>query len=578
MKLPKLIRSIAAAVVVVGTLAGALFQKKKRTDDDDEPDDDDEDEEDIFDEEEDDDDDEDEDFDNDNDEPSEETPIIQEQPTIPEEPQPQRSNEVIMKQDQPVQELPANTPQEFKDLHELLVYRVKQLLNEEGKYNKPQLDKWSEPLRSFIKKKFDDHLDSAFLLVTALAPYVIPELFENVLKQLCTKEKDQNEWPIIGGIHGRNFRGFLPTGQTFLFLMDNDDLARRLTLQSLFDADKIFFKTKIVWLEDLPDGEPSFHGRLIMSQDYVDYFLFNTFKPPHFGPGFPAVKIETNLQWKDLVVSKEVRDQINDIKNWIRNNERLVTEWGMGDRFRKGYRALFYGPSGTGKTLAASLLGKYALADDTISNECTGETTPPPKGKDVYKVDLSMIVSKYIGETEKNLELLFARAEDKGWILFFDEADALFGKRTSVRDAHDRYANQEVSYLLQRIETYNGAVILASNFKHNIDEAFIRRFDSVIQFTMPNADERVKIWQRIFPRDVLFVEKEYDFACHQKPVSFDIYPRIKHYELSGGNILNVVHYACLKGIAKMPGKVIYLQDVLDGIRKETIKEGKPFVA
>ena len=137
----------------------------------------------------------------------------------------------------------------------------------------------------------------------------------------------------------------------------------------------------------------------------------------------------------------------------------------------KGVIFLFYGPPGTGKTLTAGLLGNELEID-------------------VYKVDISMVVSKYIGETEKNLELLFARAADKGWILFFDEADALFGKRTGVRDAHDKYANQEVSFLLQRIEDFNGLIILATNMKNNIDDAFIRRFNSIIRFPLPNAEER----------------------------------------------------------------------------------------
>jgi SpoVK/Ycf46/Vps4 family AAA+-type ATPase len=131
----------------------------------------------------------------------------------------------------------------------------------------------------------------------------------------------------------------------------------------------------------------------------------------------------------------------------------------------KNKKILFIGAPGTGKKTLASLIGEQL-------------------GKDVYKIDLSMVVSKYIGETEKNLELLFARAEDKGWILFFDEADALFGKRTNVRDAHDRYANIEVAYLLERIEKYNGIVILATNMKGNIDEAFKRRFQTVINFPL----------------------------------------------------------------------------------------------
>src|SRR5690606_1665724 len=152
-----------------------------------------------------------------------------------------------------------------------------------------------------------------------------------------------------------------------------------------------------------------------------------------------------------------------------------MKDWGMEKRLNPGFRVLFHGPPGTGKTLTASLLGKYT-------------------GKEVYKIDLSMVVSKFIGETEKNLANLFDKAENKDWILFFDEADALFGKRTNVRDAHDKYANQEVSFLLQRTETYAGLVILATNFKNNIDDAFARRFQSHIYFPSPAFGERLKIW------------------------------------------------------------------------------------
>jgi len=179
-------------------------------------------------------------------------------------------------------------------------------------------------------------------------------------------------------------------------------------------------------------------------------------------------RLTTKLSWNDLRVSNELRQQIAELEKWLLQNAKPANHRETGDKLKKGYRALFDGPDGTGKTLTAELLGKHSKLD-------------------VYRIDLSMVVSKYIGETEKNLEQLFARAEDKRWILFFDEADALFGKRTSVKDAHDKFANQEVSYLLQRIEDYNGMVILATNMKSNIDDAFRRRFNSVLKFSLPDA-------------------------------------------------------------------------------------------
>ncbi|HUP12400.1 MAG TPA: ATP-binding protein, partial [Niastella sp.] len=196
--------------------------------------------------------------------------------------------------------------------------------------------------------------------------------------------------------------------------------------------------------------------------------------------------------------------------------------------------------------------------------------------------DLSMVVSKYIGETEKNLEMLFARAEDKGWILFFDEADAIFGKRTSVRDAHDKYANQEVSYLLQRIEDYNGLIILATNMKSNIDDAFMRRFNATLRFPFPDAGDRVQIWRKSFPANAAFAKEP--VAQTNGAEGVDVPELVKKYEMAGGSIINVVHYASLKALERRNGHdtaaknklTIYLSDVLQGIQKEMMKEGKPF--
>ena len=203
---------------------------------------------------------------------------------------------------------------------------------------------------------------------------------------------------------------------------------------------------------------------------------------------------------------------------------------------------MFYGSPGTGKTLTACLLGKHT-------------------GRDVYRIDLSMVVSKYIGETEKNLSLLFDKAANKDWILFFDEADAIFGKRTNVRDAHDKYANQEVSYLLQRIEGHPGLVILASNFKSNIDTAFTRRFQTIIEFQSPTPDERIKLWQNNLPAGIPLEE-----AVNLRDLS-------RRYDITGANIVNIIQYACLKTLENA-SEEIRLEYLLGGIKKEYLKEGK----
>jgi SpoVK/Ycf46/Vps4 family AAA+-type ATPase len=220
----------------------------------------------------------------------------------------------------------------------------------------------------------------------------------------------------------------------------------------------------------------------------------------------------------------------------------LMTEWGLENKIKPGYRTLFYGPPGTGKTLTATLLGKST-------------------NREVYRVDLSMIVSKYIGETEKNLSKIFDVAQHKDWILFFDEADALFGKRTTASSSNDRHANQQTGYLLQRIEDFPGVIILASNLKENMDEAFSRRFQSMIHFTMPSPEERMLLW-----------EKAFSGTCTLE-TDIDIEKIAEQYELSGGAIINVLRYCALTAIQKK-GTVVSKNDLLEGIRREFKKENR----
>ena len=220
----------------------------------------------------------------------------------------------------------------------------------------------------------------------------------------------------------------------------------------------------------------------------------------------------------------------------------MMEDWGLKKRIKPGFRVLFYGAPGTGKTFTAALLGKYT-------------------GREVYRIDLSMVVSKYIGETEKNLSNVFDKAENKNWILFFDEADALFGKRTGVNDAHDRYANQEVSFLLQRIESYDGLVVLSTNLKRNMDEAFTRRFQSIIYFPIPQAEERVRLWENTFSS-----KTKLDSRIHLGEIA-------SKYDLSGGAIVNVVQYCSLMAMKRGSNTIDY-DDLLEGIRMEFQKEGK----
>ncbi len=377
------------------------------------------------------------------------------------------------------------------------------------------------------------------LFLIALAPHIQPSFFDDVIQKALPQAGD---FPQLGGVRGKQFRGFLPTGETALFILAGDHLQNRFEVQELFSEDHFFAKKRILWLENAPNGEPKMSGKIMLSQEYLDLLTLGKISKPKFGLNFPAQRIETSLLWKDLVLSKDTTNQVKDLENWIQHGDTILNEFGLKGRVKPGYRVLFYGPPGTGKTLAATLLGKYT-------------------GKDVYKIDLSMVVSKFIGETEKNLASLFAQAENKDWILFFDEADALFGKRTNVRDAHDKYANQEVSYLLQRVEAYNGLVILASNFKNNIDEAFLRRFQSIIYFPLPQKEERLRLWNQTLPKALKIAN------------DVDIHSIATKYQLTGASVVNVVQQICLEHLASGSAKLTE-KDFVDAIKKEFGKEGK----
>ncbi|MCG9910688.1 MAG: ATP-binding protein [Flavobacteriales bacterium] len=382
--------------------------------------------------------------------------------------------------------------------------------------------------------------EEIILLLCAFVPHVDISFFDRVIQK---KMPSKSDFPQFGGVRGINHRGFIPTAETVVFILGGNNLSKRLVYYSLFTDSKLI-KKNIVESETISYGEPFLSGKIFISPEYLELFTVGKISAPKFTSEFPAELLQTELTWNDVVLAQSTEKQIEELIVWIKHNTTILNEWKMYKRLKPGYRALFHGPPGTGKTMAATLLGKYTH-------------------KDVYRIDLSMVVSKYIGETEKNLSRLFNKAENKNWILFFDEADALFGKRTNVRDAHDKYANQEVSYLLQRIENYGGMVILASNFKNNIDDAFLRRFQSVIAFQNPSAVERIKIWEKGKPDSLNWAE------------NLNLQDISKKYDLTGASILNVIHYCCLQAL-NLNTKEISVEMILGGIKKEYLKESKIF--
>jgi AAA+ superfamily predicted ATPase len=387
--------------------------------------------------------------------------------------------------------------------------------------------------------KFKPSREELLIIMISIVPHLHPDFYNRIISTFLPNGGD---FPEFGGVRGNSHRGILPTGETALFILAGDNLEKRLEVQRILSGDHWFAKKHILWLESVREGEPTMSGRLIIDSEVIETLTTGVVSKPRFSIEFPAEYIETEMEWGDLVLHPKTLHQIKEIEHWITYNHTLLHDWGMKKRIKPGYRALFYGPPGTGKTLTATLLGKYT-------------------GKDVFRIDLSRVVSKYIGETEKNLSPLFDKAADKNWILFFDEADALFGKRTDIRDAHDKYANQEVAYLLQRIESYEGLVILATNQRGNIDDAFTRRFQAVIHFPMPGAGEREEIWLKAFPGQI--------------ELAADInWPHIAaQYELTGAGIINVAHYCAVEVLASKE-HYLSLKLLETAILREYIKEGK----
>jgi SpoVK/Ycf46/Vps4 family AAA+-type ATPase len=256
-----------------------------------------------------------------------------------------------------------------------------------------------------------------------------------------------------------------------------------------------------------------------------------------------ALKITARYDWADIILPADQIRLLHEIVDAVRGRSQVLEGWQVGQKLAssKGITILFAGPPGTGKTMAAEVMAHNL-------------------GLDLYKIDLATVVSKYIGETEKNLERIFKDAESSNAILFFDEADSLFGKRSEVRDAHDRFANIEVSYLLQRMEAYNGVTILATNLRANLDEAFTRRLHFAVDFPFPDEDDRCRIWQTLFPTTI----------PRHPDVEFELLAR--RFKLAGGNIRNIIVNAAY--LAAADGNQVTMEHLLHSTSRELQKMGR----
>ncbi|AYZ12936.1 ATP-binding protein [Chryseobacterium arthrosphaerae] len=427
----------------------------------------------------------------------------------------------------------------FTHLEEVITWRINNS-SEDFNTGAPEFnthDHEGFQLGNYISGKELTHQEVVILLMA-----LVPRLDPSLLKRIYLEFPGNELFDFCAT--NDNGRLFNPTIQAVQYILGGDSISERLAALDYLGPDSVLIKEEILVFST--HEHTAINSQINVHHEAFNKIIFGLELLPKMSNDFPAEQIQTGRAWSDLILPQATLDELQSIEGWYNSSHIFMEDWGMQKKLKPGFRVLFYGEPGTGKTLAASLLGKYTK-------------------RPVFRVDVSMLISKYIGETEKQLAKLFDKAENKNWILFFDEADAIFGKRTSVKDAHDKYANQEVSYLLQRIETFSGLIILASNFKNNMDKAFTRRFHSCIQFNNPKHEERLRIWQQNLPEQLQLE-------------GIDIDQIAKRYELTGSNIMNVIQDVSLKAIASNgPGYKINPDMLLESIKKEYVKEDKIFI-
>lgn len=386
-----------------------------------------------------------------------------------------------------------------------------------------------------LENKLDDF--DRLIIITALSNIFFPEIFDKFL--IKNKVIDKRFTEFSGKLDSDKSR-FIPTFGTINFIYFGCIAKNVIKSQDVFGKNYCLNKISAIYFSSEKDDEFIMSRVIYLQEEILKLITLGTKFKPDYSSNFPAKLLNTDLNWSDLILNPIVMDEVKNINTWIKFKNDILSNKALEKNIGRGYKCLFYGPPGTGKTLTASLIGKYNSVD-------------------VYRVDLSQVVSKYVGETEKNLSRIFDVAENKDWILFFDEAEALFSKRTSVGDSKDRFANQQTAYLLQRIEDYSGLVILATNLKPNIDRAFSRRIQSIINFTIPSNLERKKLWKNSLKNLTEISDKEINKLA-------------KEFEISGGSIKNIIQFSWL--YSKRKNENISYKHLIQGVKRELMKDGK----
>ena len=322
------------------------------------------------------------------------------------------------------------------------------------------------------KFKWQSAYPEKIILSLALLPILAPEILIEIIHS-------EQATQALGFLKTSNNQ-YVPTEHTVLQVLKANQLGNYQTIQHIFSRQHPFASQGILSLSKVKEGEPPLSGQLLLSPQYLHLFTTGQAFQPQFAADFPATLLTTDKNWDDLILRPLVQRQVDRAKQWVTHYEEVKTTLGGGAM--KGYRLMMMGPPGTGKTLTAQLLAKHAQ-------------------KPLYRINIDRIVDKYVGETNKKLEQVFQQAAHQDWILFFDEGDALFGKRSSGgSSSNERYANQEVNYLLTKMEEYEGMIFLSTNQGGALDDAFKRRFDTRIMFREPDESTRTQLWEHFFSK------------------------------------------------------------------------------
>ena len=378
------------------------------------------------------------------------------------------------------------------------------------------------------------------LLAIGMARHYRPDVFIPLLKNIT----DPLFFSLAGGAVKDNSLQYYPTLRTAIYLAGGSKLEKRIVLHQLFHGTNHLFRNGFMKMRQsfVTDDQEKADKEIYMDENTVKNFTELNFIPAGTDAFFQ--KQQAQLTFSEVVLTQKTRDELSFFITFLKNREKLLQL--KTKKIKSGYVVIFAGEPGTGKTLTAKLIGSVF-------------------GYPVKVVNLAGVVSKYIGETEKNLDLIFNEAEVNHQMLFFDEADALFGKRTEVKDAHDKYANQETAFLLQRLESFNGVVILATNlreFSLSFDKAFQRRIRKVVHFEFPGYAERKSLWEGMLPEGYKFDEGSLEYLAF-------------NYQLTGANINNIISNAMINALDS-DTSVLSREMILPYVKDELIRTERMF--